>query len=281
MAKNTINSRGFTLVETAIVLVIGGFILTMLFNSLNIYLKNTKISTTRERIKIIDEQIQVYLNDQGHLPCPARLGQIGMLAPTYGVETNCNNPAIANQTFPLDGNNIRLGMVPTRTLNLPDDFGYDAWGNRIVYAVTRNLARSDALYSPNGGAIDIIDTQGNSVTGLASTTHYVVFSPGANQLGAYSSNGNQIKACGANNATQDQENCDNDGRFRNTVLTADAGGAQDFDDIMVSRSMSDFDKDVPPQAVLLFRLDVCPQGWVNSNVPASPPANHRYCRKNN
>lgn len=281
MVKNRENSKGFTLIETAVVLVIGSLILTMLFSSLNVYMKNTKLSTTRERLKAIDEQIQVYLNDQGHLPCPARLGQVGILAANYGVETNCDNGPIANQTFNANGNQIRIGMVPTRTLNLPDEFGYDAWGSRIVYAVTRSLARNETLYNPDNGVINIIDTFGNSTTGNGSSTHYLAFSPGINRLGAYNSNGIQAIACPANNATMDQENCDNDGVFRNTVLVSDAGGANDFDDIMVSRSMSDFDKDVPPQAVLLFRLDNCPEGWVASSVPTNAPTGHRYCRKNN
>lgn len=278
MVKNQGNSKGFTLVETAVVLVIGSLILTMLFSSLNIYLKNSKLSTTRERLSEIEKQIQTFLNNEGHLPCPAPLGVVVVDDVGYGVETNCEDGAITNQTF---GNaNVRIGMVPTRSLNLPDDFGYDAYGNRLVYAVTRSLAQEPDDYDPEEGRIGIIDSNGNSAIGDPNSAHYVVFSPGINQLGAFNSNGRRIRNCPGANATLDQENCDIDAIFRTTPLTSDVAGVNEFDDILVSGSTSDFGQAIPSGGILLFRLPACPDGWANSSVPAGAPANHRYCRKN-
>ncbi len=276
MAKVPGNSKGFTLVETAVVLVIGSLILTMLFSSLNIYLKNSKLNTTRERMAEIEKQIQTYLNYQGHLPCPAELGQIAIDNPNYGTETDCQAAALANRTF---GNaNVRIGMVPTRTLNLPDDFGYDAWGNRLVYAVTRNLAQTPAQYDPTQGRINIIDSNGNTTLPTANTAHYVVISPGINRRGGYNINGAIGINCPAATALEN-ENCDNDATFRNTVLVSDNGGDNEFDDLLISGSTSDFGQTIPSGAVILFRLPACPDGWAQSSV-ASPNTDHRYCRKN-
>jgi len=35
---------------------------------------------------------------------------------------------------------IRIGSVPTRALNLPDEFMYDSYGSRFLYAVSADLA---------------------------------------------------------------------------------------------------------------------------------------------
>lgn len=279
MSKNRVSSKGFTLVETAVVLVIGSLILTMLFNSLNIYLKNTKLSTTRERLAEVEKQIQIFLNNQGHLPCPAPLGGVAVDALAYGIETDCGAAAVAGQTF--GTGTVRIGMIPTRTLNLPDEFGYDAWGSRMVYGVTTNLAINEDIYDPDNGAISIIDSNDNSVIGDAGTGHFVILSHGVNQMGAYNTNGVRVMDCTTGGLSDDEENCNNDDIFRNTVLTADAGGAADFDDIVVSRSMSDFGQTIPSQAVMLFRLDAdeCPEGWTDTNVPTGAPAGYIYCRK--
>jgi prepilin-type N-terminal cleavage/methylation domain-containing protein len=283
MGKNRENSKGFTLVETAIVLVIGGLILTMLFNSMNIYMKNTKLKTTRERIAAIDEQVQIYLEDRGFLPCPASLSaepDTTSATTPYGGETNCSNAAIANHTF---GTTVRIGMVPTRTLNLPDEFGYDAWGNRLLYAVTTNLARDATSYSRTGGTVNVVDSRRNSPANIiTANAHYVVVSHGPDKVGGYNAGGRQGIACPPNSATAplDQENCNNDGVFRNTVLVSDSGNASNFDDVVTVRAETNFNRAIPPGAVMLFNLPACPQGWVNNNsVPAAPPANHLYCRK--
>jgi prepilin-type N-terminal cleavage/methylation domain-containing protein len=280
MGKDRENSRGFTLVETAIVLVIGGLILTMLFDSMNVYMKNTRLKTTRERIAAIDNQIQVYLEDRGFLPCPASLTAPAdtTTAPPYGVESDCNVPEVAGVT---NTGAVRIGMVPTRTLNLPDDFGYDAWGNRIVYAVTEVLAQNATNYSRIGGVIRVIDagTPPNTITASA---HYVVISHGTDKVGGFNTRGVQGIACPiAATASLDQENCNNNDTFRNTVLVSDSGGAANFDDLVIVRSGTNFNRAIPPGAVMLFDLPACPEGWAdNGSVPAAPPADHLYCRKN-
>jgi type II secretory pathway pseudopilin PulG len=281
MLNKSNHSKGFTLVETAIVVLIGGLLLTMLFDGMSTYLKNTRLSVTKTRIAEIDNQIQIYLEDRGYLPCPARLAapiDTTSTSDPYGVETDCSAAAIPGNTF--TSGTVRIGMVPTRTLNLPDDYGYDAWGNRILYAVTTNQARTAGLYSRTGGTITVMDAGQPTANVITSTAHYVIASHGRDGAGGYNYNGILGTNCPAANATLDQENCDNDEIFRNTMLVSDSGTNRNFDDIVRQNSASNFNRSMPPEAVMLFRLPACPDGWIPSSVPAGPPANHIYCRKN-
>ena len=118
------HSRGFTLVEMAIVLMIVGLLLGGLLVPLSAQMEQRNITDTQKSLSEIRDALIGYTLANGRLPCPA--------APnTTGVESPIGGGACTN---------FYNGFVPAATLGLAgtDSAGYavDAWGNRIRYAVT-------------------------------------------------------------------------------------------------------------------------------------------------
>jgi len=117
-------SGGFTLVETAIVLMIVGILLGGILVPLSAQMDQRNISDTNRTLSEIKEALIGYAIVYGRLPCPASSTSNGVESPVGGG--NCTN--------------FFNGFVPAATLGLTpvDSQGYaiDAWNNRIRYAAT-------------------------------------------------------------------------------------------------------------------------------------------------
>ena len=268
------NSDGFTMVEIAIVMIILGVLLsglTSFFLSRIVEINNTE---TKQKLNAIDEALQVYLEINGRYPCVAR-NDVQPETANYGVEvgigscigapvigtaravTNNPNPAMA-------GEQVRIGSVPTRTLNLPDQYATDAWGRRFTYAVTEVLA-SAGSYNRDLGGIDIVDSNNNTVIVPQFTGHYTIVSHGESGEGAVPAFGGARLGCGAPALGLDMENCNDDDRFIDTVLINDSVGANFYDDLVL-RKISNF-VSIPTGAVVPFNAASCPDGW-SEFIPA-------------
>jgi prepilin-type N-terminal cleavage/methylation domain-containing protein len=254
---------GFTLIEVAIVIIILGIISAALTSSLLSYIKRSEIRSTESKLLEIDSALQTFLELNGRYPCPASL-TVQQDTANFGVEIsagNCSTAGAVVGTTSVGSNNgaatnVRIGAVPVRTLNLPDDYIMDAWGNRFTLAMTEGLATA-GTYSRDLGGVSIIDSNGNSVVQPADTAHYMIVSHGDTGLGATALGGGAAPAC--NPATLDGENCDNDSTFRDTLLTGTGAAANFFDD-HVRRNVSTF-VNIPPGAVVAFNGG-CPPGWI-------------------
>jgi|TARA_R110002096_G_scaffold148727_1_gene309758 prepilin-type N-terminal cleavage/methylation domain-containing protein len=249
--------RGFTLIEVALVVLIGGILLGAASSGLLIYVKQTAIKTTEHRLAAVDEAIQQFLSLNGRLPCAAPLTEPPDTA-AFGREVTdqCDTGSFPG-TQSTGG--VRIGAVPVRTINLPDDYAIDAWGNRLTYAVTEILA-SPNTYDPDMGAISVEDSNGNSAITPAGSAHYVLVSHGVDGNGAYTVQGVQGPTCPG--ATLDAENCNGNNTFRRSGLRSDTGDAAHFDDLVTARAVSAFGEAMPPGAVMAFNLVACPPGWV-------------------
>lgn len=247
-------NSGFSLVELAVVVLIGGLLLAafgdVILNSQN----QAKLKTTQIRLEAVDEAIRNYAYINGRLPCAASLAQPVETA-TYGIEvsTACNTANAG--TFRAGG--VRIGFVPTRAINLPDSYGYDAWGGRFTYAVTEALTQT-ATFNINNGAIGLIDSAGASLVTPANSLGYLVISHGQDQEGAYNNQGVQKNPCST--GQNDSENCNNDATFRSTILVGAADTAANFDDYVSYRGNTQTG-DIPAGAVMAFNLAACPGGW--------------------
>jgi prepilin-type N-terminal cleavage/methylation domain-containing protein len=261
--KNKYN-QGFTLIEVAMVMIIGGLIVAAFSAGLAIYIKNTQLKVTQKRLEAIDTALQNYLNQAGAYPCPARF-QTALDNANFGVAVpNCSTTAPGGgddtvrtaSTRPGGTRDVRIGTVPVRTLNLPDDYVSDAWGGRFTYAVTEKLT-STTTYDRNEGGIKVVDSGGNDVIvyPAAAAGHYVVVSHGVNKSGAVPTAGGAPLTCTAGN---EQENCDSDSTFLNTLLVNE--GTNKFDDIVRARSVSPFGAAIPSGAIMAFDVP-CPPGW--------------------
>lgn len=266
--EKRINSKGFTLVEVAIVLIIGGLIVSFAAASLQRYIKTSQIRATEGKLDDISTALQQFVNINGKYPCPAdRLAAIDTA--TFGTEIdgiNCSTVGVTgvvpnNDSFDVNGTGgrvVKIGAVPVRALGLPDDYIGDSWGNRFTYAVTAVLAER-ANYDQTLGSISITDS--NPLTPpFLSNAHYVMISHGENGAGAATLSGGGTLPCTALPAAENG-NCDNaDATFVNTTLFSTVAG-NEFDDYVKYRIRTS-DGEVPAGAIMAFNLaGGCPLGW--------------------
>jgi prepilin-type N-terminal cleavage/methylation domain-containing protein len=152
------NSRGFTLIEMAMVLLIMGLLLGGGLAVLSSQIENQKTKETQKILEEAKEALIGFAIANGRLPCPASATSAGQESfctnatpaacgaaiifpaapPTHGRCTNPNNGFLAAAT---------LGFTPV------DAVGYaiDAWNisqNRLHYAVT--TANTSAFTKPGG-----------------------------------------------------------------------------------------------------------------------------------
>jgi hypothetical protein len=144
-------------------------------------------------LAILQQALLDYRRAFNRLPCPAD-ASMGIDSAAFGVEAftaidmpDClsGSPA-ANFS---DGS-IVAGMIPTKTLQLPDDYAFDAWGRRIMYAVDNRLSarysHTDAFTNvPITEATSRIAVMGPPPTIRTTEAVYALLSFGANGHGAF------------------------------------------------------------------------------------------------
>ncbi len=258
---------GFTLIEMAIFLAIGSIMLGFLGSSLLNFIEKNKISATEYRLSVVKDSLGVFLSQNARYPCPASLiGEPIASNTNYNreVTSTCNTGTFAGTFRRMSttaGQRVRIGAVPVRTLNIPDDFASDAWGNRFTYAVTERQATagSPSPYTSDGGVIDI---QGiTPAITVASNVHYVVISHGPSREGGYTIEGDLSIPCNA--GSRDAENCDHaNTTFVQKLVENDYNSAAFFDDYLTFRGQENVGFEFPPNAVMAFNRNTCPEGWI-------------------
>jgi prepilin-type N-terminal cleavage/methylation domain-containing protein len=119
---------GFSLIEVAMVLCIIGILSGIGIPALNNFLKYQKTRKTEDHLEQIFHSLASYVLTNKRLPCPAKPGEP---APENGIsESNC----LFSETF--------IGLVPYRTLGIPEKIAKDSYHNWITYAVNPSLTNS-------------------------------------------------------------------------------------------------------------------------------------------
>jgi prepilin-type N-terminal cleavage/methylation domain-containing protein len=118
---------GFTLIELAVVLMIVGLLLSSLTYTLSAQTEQRAHEQTQRTLEQAREALLGFAITNGRLPCPASSVSNGLEAPVGGGECSNYNDGLLPA--------VTLGFHPT------DSSGYalDAWGNRVRYAVARNI----------------------------------------------------------------------------------------------------------------------------------------------
>jgi len=305
MKRHKFSAAGFTLVETAMVIVIGGIMMLAALVMFSDYLLTSKQQTTQSRMKDIDNAIVQYLNVNGVLPCVADLKEPPGTA-KFGQQINDANfypvspaPGDCEAAF-VNGNAnpggafkklgvvppvtpdrtnttgfVIEGAVPIRALGLPDAEMSDAWGDRFIYAVTNTLtdAGPPSLYGQSQGSITVYDSTAKEVAVLkgraTGPAQYVLISLGADRAGAYTTNGGLTGTpCPAVGVTETL-NCDYlapGSAFRKTMLNSNQTGAANFyDDYVIYHTQVSAAGTVPSGFVAPFYLAT------TAILPGTPP----------
>lgn len=186
-----LRNREYTLAYTLIELSISLAVLAIIFTGLlGVFLKKDeakRYKITQERIAIIQKAIADYADNYRALPCPA-IGPTAETSSNFGYSVEYISPNC-------DPGANYVGMVPVRSLNLPDFYAYDGWERKFSYSIASGMgSASDVASGTYKGDIKIIDFNGASKTDLSRDypnnygAAYILISYGQTGLGAWLKN---------------------------------------------------------------------------------------------
>jgi len=282
-------SKGFTLIETALIIMILSLVLTPLYGMI-LQQKAQKREMERESVdKSILTALSVYLRENGAYPCPAD-PTLPATDLNFGLEiwrtvtipadaaAMCNMAAPATPFGP--GNSLLRGDLPVAALGLPPEAAANRQGRKYIYVVTRNLTGSSSY---NGaGALTIR----NGLTGtlnITTTAPFAIIDTGPDMRGSYPLNGSAtplaMEPCPTTPPHPFVENCNTNNIFRDAPYsaTSNPGSATYFDDTIVysmAREESTLWTLTPaPDALNTGRLNMVNRnsGNIGINLPAATP----------
>ena len=250
--KPGIARRGFTLLELSVVLILIATILGSGLAMLTASLQASQYNTTVARMDAIEKALLNYGVSFYRVPCPANL-TLTVASANYGYEAGASAGGVGSGecvTGMTPAANFKSvsgaeeGGVPTRALQLPDEYMYDGWGRKFRYAVDPSATKTNSLPYPTGG---LCSASASSITvndagGGARTTSaiYALVSHGVNGHGAYTSNGVAANGGSVNGDELTNCHCDSTGaaaaytpNYVEKVPMQDASNALDnFDDLV-------------------------------------------------
>lgn len=269
--KNNKNSDiGFTLLEMSIVVLILGILLV---GGINLHLSIVELSEknlSSDRVYVVDRAIREYVLKNLHLPCPSNI----LLSETdadykesFGKELRGSDGECTVKNSKFKNDRYIAGGVPTRDLELPSEYTEDAWGNRIIYVIDTEYAKSKKGFFASGGAsINIKGTKDENGKVVTNRAIYVLISSGQNGNGAFRDGiQNDI-----DNNLDDAKNIISKTTSFNNVFIKDINN-KNFDDIVYYRDKNS----------LIFELDLedspCSMNELHKVVDANYPDSNINC----
>jgi len=166
MTDSRRKSRGFSLVEIAIVLAILGFVLTIGLQASGAYFSHERRKISLARVAGLDVALANYVAVQGRLPCPAD----GALPPgdvNLGLERRAaDGTCLVVAGIPI----MNRGVAPWVTLGLTETEALDGWNNRISYRTVSAVAAPPAatnLGFTSNRALDAFDCDPGGTAAVA------------------------------------------------------------------------------------------------------------------
>lgn len=215
------NAGGFSLIEVAVALMVIGLLVSGVLTLYNIQMVRKKDIDTRANISTVEAALNKYVTRNGHYPRPAdrniAIGTAGFgRAATAAITAACGTTNAACATT--GGGTVYVGDVPFATLGIRYTNAMDAYGQKLVYAITRSLT-PDGVFNENNGAINVRARDNSQIYTAPPRAHYFVYSAGPDGEGVYGLGGTLIRACGTAANGLDFENCNNDSTFRSNMDT--------------------------------------------------------------
>lgn len=227
--KKPNNEYGFSLIELAIVMVMIGLVMAPAISIYHTQRITADWDGTEANVDNSVDELGRFRSVHGRYPCPASRTAIpGDL--NYGHEDCTVHPfgtcvgGTCTFTSNVAGQQVLVGAVPFKTLNLQESVSFDRYMNRLDYGVTLELTVS-ATFDLAGGGISIIDKSPTptSIIDPPDRAHFIILSHGHNQYGGTTKAGVSSAACSGGSLFE-QENCD----INATFLSGDI--EEDFDD---------------------------------------------------
>ena len=217
------NKNSFTLLEMSITILLLG-IISVGFISFNFsFMNKSNYELTREKITKIEKSLNEYILKNSYLPCPANINST-VNDSNFGIETrNFDNISCSL----LERNNLYIGTIPVKTLNLPNEYSYDNWKSNIIYIVNKDYVNKTGFIN---GDNNIILKSLNNIEIKNSNPIYIILSTGENKNGAYRTAYFNTTNFDKNENLADYENINLDNIFITDIKT------DDYDDILVYKN---------------------------------------------
>jgi prepilin-type N-terminal cleavage/methylation domain-containing protein len=245
----------FTLLEMSITILILGIILVGAINfQINIK-ERSKENITADKIEKIEQAIRAYFIQNEKLPCPADITSLKTDS-SYGNELRTNGSCIVNNSNFLN-NSLIYGGVPTKVLDLNNDYGIDAWNDKIAYIVSKSYSDSKIYLVGNSGTLKIKNIAGTKITDEAI---YVLISGGKNRNGVFA-NGSQLTIDSSLTDSANVFSTGFSGTFIKDVNT------NSFDDLVAFKKKNDliFGNDMETLSCTLKELGDVDSDWTYSS----------------
>jgi len=166
-------SRGFTLVEMAIVLVVMGLVMLTVLPALKTVRSASQLSLTQSNLRSLMLATATYIQANGCLPCPAIPGGT---REKFGKVATINNAACGVCSW--DTKTVEEGIPPFVSLGLPASIAHDGWGHWITMHIDTALTNPSSTFVPPTSPCTTQDVAsnlynctvvGSSVKGLCTT----------------------------------------------------------------------------------------------------------------
>jgi len=165
--------HGFSLLELAIVMLIGGMMMSSLISLMNSVASNSKSRANIDKLNSVKLSFTQFFQKNNRLPCPAN-PTLDSTNPQYGVESINQSTGLCDYTLTLQGVSIdagfknhilsgskitRLGVdqvsyamqdtikhkiifgtIPFKTLGVSQNYMYDEYNNKITYITAQGYA---------------------------------------------------------------------------------------------------------------------------------------------
>jgi prepilin-type N-terminal cleavage/methylation domain-containing protein len=237
-------NKGFTLVEMAVVLVIGATLLTAGLKVLSAQLENANYTKTKNKLDVIKDALTTYLAANNHLPCP-----YSDFTKIPGVENRVGAITTAcTSTY---------GVVPYQTLQLAQEAALDGWENYISYQISTAPANADWSLTSNFkvgsvGSIKVSTRDSSSSAAVvdANLAAVVLVSHGKNGGGAYTVKGTKYSDSPGTDEVANASLVTAANTFYRRGFSDDSAGGGAFDDMVLSILPNDLITPLAKQGVL-------------------------------
>lgn len=227
--RKVLKNRGFSLVELSVVMTVVGITMAGALDLATQQTEAEKENITEERMDRIEMALEQFLIENQRLPCPA-VGNLEIGDANFGLEAvPSSTPACTPASGLLFSDPpVFSGIVPVRTLGLPDDVMFDGWDRRFSYAIDANFANSGhGIAAPTNSACDgttsevcfqyqdfgsiiirsDVSPAGSETTNPPHRAVYVLLSHGENGFGAFRYFGSAGRNANSTD-TREQENAE-------------------------------------------------------------------------
>ncbi len=170
--------EGYILIELAIVFVVFGLLMATFLPFYEQYKQRNAKIETEKRMEIVAKAFSSFAQMRWRLPCPAN-SAVAVGTP-LGVER-----AACNANIP-DAH----GIIPYRTLGLPEQYAKDGYGNFFTYVVSADFTNDNRL----GIALDNVNIRLAHLVGGDNTTGKYALLPRAHFCAPLMDSGGDITA---------------------------------------------------------------------------------------